>query len=189
MGPKLNALHQRQDNLALVIHFHKSGGLVVAFDGNDGAAFDGQKSNRTYRPFENGEKGFHDVVLHDRRNYKAFGGWLSILASPYAICTIGVYGECLPECPLLLQDFCRTTSTAAGWKGEQQIPQARAIQELVQVGLTENTNGPILHPRIAIEKTQQEPVSPAQVPLFHSPAKPRERSYRYREPATSESGR
>src|SRR5271167_1770910 len=99
MGPKLDALHQRQNNLTLVIHFHKSASLVV-FYRNDGAAFDGQKSNRTYGPFEDGEKGFRDVVLHDRRNYKAFGGRRSILASPYAICTIGLYGKCLPEGPL-----------------------------------------------------------------------------------------
>jgi hypothetical protein len=96
---KFNASPERQNNLALVIHFHESVFLLVTFNCNDGAAFDGQKSNRTYRPFEKGEKGFPDVVLHDRRNYKAFGGWLSILASPYAIRTIGLYGGCLPGGP------------------------------------------------------------------------------------------
>jgi hypothetical protein len=92
--PKLNASPERQNNFAIVIHFHKSVFLLVAFNCNDGAAFDSQKSNRTCRPFENGEKGFPDVVLHDIGNYKAFGGRLSILANPYAICTIGLYGEC-----------------------------------------------------------------------------------------------
>jgi hypothetical protein len=91
MSPKFNAAHQRQNNLALVIHFHESAGLVVALDGNDGAAFDGQKSNRTYRPFENGEKGFPDVVLHDRRNYKAFGrgvqSWQALTPSVPLGCT------------------------------------------------------------------------------------------------------
>ena len=67
MCPKFNALHQRKNNLALVIHFHKSAGLLVAFHGNDGAAFDGQETNGTYRPFENGEKGFPEAVVHKQK--------------------------------------------------------------------------------------------------------------------------
>src|SRR5260370_41072033 len=94
MCPKFNASPERQNNLAIVIHFHKSVFLLVAFNGNDGAAFDGQETDRTFRLFENGEKGFPDVVLHDRRNYKAFGGRRSILLSYYAVCTAGLYGEC-----------------------------------------------------------------------------------------------
>ena len=62
--PNLNASHERQNNFALVIHFHKSVCLLVAFDSNDGAALDGQESNATYRFLEYGEEGFPDSVLH-----------------------------------------------------------------------------------------------------------------------------
>jgi hypothetical protein len=69
---KLNASPERQNNLALIINFHKSVYVLVAFDGNEGAAFDGQESDRTYRLLEYGEKGFPDSILHSTETIKLY---------------------------------------------------------------------------------------------------------------------
>jgi hypothetical protein len=70
--PKFKASPERQNNLALIIHFHKSVCLLVAFNSNDEAAIDGQESDRTYRLFEYGEKEFPDSVLNSTGTIKLY---------------------------------------------------------------------------------------------------------------------
>jgi hypothetical protein len=68
---KFQIPHENQNVVAPVIRFYKSVCLLVTGDRDDRAGVDCQERDRAHRFFENCWKWLADVVLHDRRNYKA----------------------------------------------------------------------------------------------------------------------